>query len=420
MKPIIVCISILSSLFSFSQIEKEKEILKTLCSESYHGRGYVNDGVNIAAEFIKEEFKKAGALPIGESFFQNLKFDVNTFPAEMKVQIGNKLLFPGKDYIVAATSGSKKGELKVYEIDPFKIIAKNQKEVEKLISITKKTNFCFLLDLTKTTDNKEKNSINSLGIELSGYGPTIIKTNEKFMWSVGRFETKFPIIRIQANSVKKIKTINLNIENKFIKNFKTKNVVAKIKGENSDSCFVFTAHYDHLGRMGTATYFPGANDNASGTTMIISLADYFSKNKPKYDIYFIAFTGEEAGLVGSKYFSENPTFDLKKIKFLLNMDIMGTGDLGITVVNGTIHSAQYNSLVAINKEKNLLKTVAIRGETQNSDHYFFHKLGIKTFFIYTMGENKAYHDIFDKSETLDLNKFEELKTLYIDFILSYP
>jgi Zn-dependent M28 family amino/carboxypeptidase len=202
--------------------------------------------------------------------------------------------------------------------------------------------------------------------------------------------------------------------------YRTENVIAKVEGKRSDSCFVFTAHYDHLGRMGSDAYFPGANDNASGTTMILSLAKHYAQNKPKFDTYFIAFTGEEAGLVGSKYFVENPTFDIQKIKFLLNLDIMGSGDLGITAVNGTIHKEDFNRLVKINDAKNYLKVVKPRGKTQNSDHYFFQEKGIKTFFIYTMGTNKAYHDIFDVAEGLDLNKFVDIRSLFIDFVNSYP
>ena len=80
---------------------------------------------------------------------------------------------------------------------------------------------------------------------------------------------------------------------------------------------MFSAHYDHLGMMGTTAIMNGANDNASGTAMMLTLMEYYSKNKPEYSLLFIAFGGEEAGLIGSKFYVENPTVPLKKIKSLL-------------------------------------------------------------------------------------------------------
>ena len=89
--------------------------------------------------------------------------------------------------------------------------------------------------------------------------------------------------------------------------------------------------------MGKDVYFPGANDNASGVAMLLNLANYYSKkeNQPKCSIAFIAFAGEEAGLLGSKYFSEHPLIPLNKMKFLVNLDLLGTGDEGMMVVNAT-------------------------------------------------------------------------------------
>jgi Zn-dependent M28 family amino/carboxypeptidase len=87
--------------------------------------------------------------------------------------------------------------------------------------------------------------------------------------------------------------------------------------------------------MGEDTYFPGANDNASGISLLMNLAKYYAANPQEYSIGFICFAGEEAGLVGSHYFTENPLVSLKKVRFLLNTDLAGTGEEGITVVNVT-------------------------------------------------------------------------------------
>lgn len=170
--------------------------------------------------------------------------------------------------------------------------------------------------------------------------------------------------------------------------------------------------------MGTEpkTYFPGANDNASGTAMLISMADYFVENTSEYNIVFIAFAGEEAGLVGSEYFVKNKSMNFSKIKFLINLDIMGSGEEGITAVNGRIHESEFNQLKAINDEKQYLSQVKSRGETANSDHYHFHVKGVPSFFIYTMGPNKNYHDVYDTYEELSFSAYDNIVKLIVDFV----
>jgi aminopeptidase YwaD len=133
---------------------------------------------------------------------------------------------------------------------------------------------------------------------------------------------------------------------------------------------------------------------------------------------FICFGSEEIGLVGSKYYTENPLVPLEKIKFLINLDILGTGDDGIQVVNGKVHKKDFETLVKLNKSKNLLKEVKIRGEACNSDHCFFSEKGVPSFFIYTLGGISHYHNVYDKPETLPLTEYEDLFILLKDFILN--
>ena len=95
---------------------------------------------------------------------------------------------------------------------------------------------------------------------------------------------------------------------------------------------------------------------------------------------------------------------------------MGTGDEGITVVNGLLHKKQFKQLTSINKKQEYLSKIKIRGRAANSDHYWFSQLGIPSFFIYTLGGIKAYHDVYDRSETLPMSEFNDLFHLLIDFI----
>jgi aminopeptidase YwaD len=131
----------------------------------------------------------------------------------------------------------------------------------------------------------------------------------------------------------------------------------------------------------------------------------------------MAFGAEEMGLLGSKFFVENPLFPLSTIKFLINLDIAGTGDEGITVVNGSIYKKEFDLLFSINDEHNYLPQVKSRGEACNSDHCLFHLNNVPSFFIYTLGGIKAYHDVFDIPETLPLTKYKEYFKLLNSFVL---
>ncbi|MEN8203855.1 MAG: M20/M25/M40 family metallo-hydrolase, partial [Bacteroidota bacterium] len=162
-------------------------------------------------------------------------------------------------------------------------------------------------------------------------------------------------------------------------------------------------------------YFPGANDNASGIAMILNLAKHFSENPPAYSMVFMALGAEEIGLLGAKAFTEDPTFDLDRIKFLVNFDLAGTGDEGIKVVNATVHQREFDLLSVLNTEKDLLPAVSSRGPACNSDHCMFHQKGVPSFYIYTLGGIQAYHDIYDRYETLPLTEFVDYCTLMISF-----
>jgi len=189
-----------------------------------------------------------------------------------------------------------------------------------------------------------------------------------------------------------------------------------VKGTTKpDSVILITAHYDHLGGMGKDTYFPGANDNGSGVSFLLSLAKYYAANPQKYSIAFICFAGEEAGILGSKYFTENPLIPLQQIRFMFNVDMVGTGETGATVVNATQYPKEFAILNQVNDAGKLLVKINPRGKAANSDHYFFTEKGIPAFFLYTQGGIAAYHDVFDKAETLPFTVYENLFKLFVGF-----
>ncbi|MGZ3776725.1 MAG: M28 family metallopeptidase, partial [Mucilaginibacter sp.] len=245
----------------------------------------------------------------------------------------------------------------------------------------------------------------------------IITLRDKLTWDVDQGTADYTAIDLLKSNFKDWpSSIDINVESRLVEGFKTGNVCGMIRGTaKPDSFIVMTAHYDHLGGMGDKTYFPGANDNASGISELLSLARYYASHPQPYSMVFICFSGEEAGLLGSKYFSENPLIPLKKIRFLMNMDMLGTGEEGITAVNATVYPKEFAMLRQANEDGHYLVKVASRGKAPNSDHYWFSEKGVPAFFIYTLGGIKAYHDVYDVSKTLPLNEYNNLFKLVVAF-----
>jgi len=375
MKKIFVLLFLSFSLSSFSQDSIfARKIVDTLTSKAFWGRGYTNRGMHKAAIFLADEFKEFGLQPMkGKSFFQDYTYNINTFPNKMSIAINGKELIAGKDFIVAAESKGLVVEGSLEQIDSMQFVDKKNKLIIKL-------------ECKLTMDVEQKTA-----------DYTLVQIDKKAL-------TDLPV------------NYKVAIHNKLIKNFKASNICGVVKGTlHPDSIIMITAHYDHLGGLGKDTYFPGANDNASGVSLLLNLARYYAMHPQPYTIGFILFSGEEAGLMGSKYFTENPLINLNNIRFLINTDLAGTGVEGITVVNATQFPNEFKMMQDINAENKYLITINSRGKAANSDHYFFTEKGVPSFFFYTLGGIKAYHDVFDVSATLPLNKHEDLFKLLIKF-----
>lgn len=352
-----------------------RSVIKKLTSKEFFGRGYLNNGLDASAKYISSELKKLNAKPLfGTGYYQWFDFNVNTFPDKVTLKINGKLLKPSEDYIISPESGSLKGKY----------------------NMTKKDSVTFVAE----------------GAQV----PLLITLKNKLTFGVSTVTQNYCLVELLNKNSGEIKTAEVNIQNKLLTKYINKNICAFIDGKKSnDTLIVFSAHYDHLGGMGKKTYFPGANDNASGVSALFNLIKYYTKYPPDYKTLFIFFAGEEAGLIGSKYFVDNKTVDLKKIKFLINLDLLGTGDEGIMVTNGYIYEKEFKMLEIINKENSLVKEIKRRGKARNSDHYWFTEAGVPSFFIYTLGGIKAYHDVYDIEKTLPLTDYEDMIKLLTEF-----
>lgn len=395
-------------------------VIDTLASATMNGRGYVDSADWKAAVFIRQSMEAEGLQPFYESYFQQYPLNVNAFPGAMELKVDGTVLTAGKDFLVDAASGSCNGKFATRKINRSitdttlasvynlcrDLSGRNNKH---LFLLVQKENFTAAQYAIWQKSVYQTNAFGAAGV--------VEYTDNKLTWHASQEQFSWCALQVKGSLPAAKKTeITVDIESEWKKNYSTQNVIAYVKGTSvPDSFFVFTAHYDHLGQMGDGTYFPGANDNASGTSLVMNLAKYYAAHPMKYSVAFMFFSGEELGLLGSQYYVNHPLFPLSKIKFLVNLDIVGTGDEGIKVVNATEFPLPFKQLVTLNDNKQLLKVVSPRGKAANSDHYSFYEKGVPCFFIYTMGGIAAYHDIYDRAETLPLTGYDNLFQLLTDF-----
>lgn len=184
------------------------------------------------------------------------------------------------------------------------------------------------------------------------------------------------------------------------------NVVGRLEGKSKpDEMVIFCAHYDHLGREGNTVY-NGANDNASGTTAVLLLADYFARRADsERTLLFCAFAGEELGLLGSKAFA--PFINPEAVVAVINIEMIGIPAVGKNAF--FITGARYSNFREIFR-KNLPKPFKVRHEPDfskelfmRSDNYPFAKMGIPAHTIMASDDDDGcYHRPCDDAKRIDV------------------
>ncbi len=402
-----------------AQREFGRRVMDTLCSPEYHGRGYVENGHKKAADYIASKFEDWGLKSFGRDHLQRFNVSVNTFPGAMEVALDGDTLDPGADYIVDPASGTAQGTYELFRVD-------RENFDEKLQSAYATQNFfegkAALFDPRGFGSKDTLKEFLKLRHLVAKRCPVVLLEYADLNWGGSREELPYPVVRVKADSGHRaFDELSLNIENEFHEDLETQNVIGYVEGKTyPDSFLVVGGHYDHLGRMGADTYMPGANDNASGTAMMLYLARHYAKNPHELSIAFVGFGAEEIGLMGSKHFVENSPIPLDRTAFLLNLDILGSGEKGITVVNGKLHARFTDRLDSINRaHDSLLPRIKRRGKARISDHHWFTVEGVPAFFIYTLGDVKAYHDVRDKPENVPITAFNELAVLFREFLSTF-
>ncbi len=389
------------------------DVVEGLSSSRFQGRGYARDGIIKAGKYIAKQFEKAGA---SEVMMQPFKIDINTFPGKMQLSVDGRKLVPGDDFTLREFSIGTKGEYDLYYIDtlnydPDRIFADLAGPgADRTIVVA---DFWFTYKHSKDFKRLEKKD----GAANAGVLYTW-DTPLKFYKAYGEKVSEKPVLWGGPSFPRDGKTMKVNIDNKFFAGYESSNVIAKVPGERHDSCYMFTAHYDHLGNLGRKLYYPGANDNASGIAAIITLAEHYARNKPEFDMYFVAFSGEEANLRGSTFFVNNPVVPLENIKYLFNLDMVGDNNPDQYCEVSDPGAAGFAVMEAINAGKHYFKSLNRGKLAANSDHWPFAEKGVPCI----MFENENgdsfpyYHTAHDDMEHFRRDTYAPLFGLITDFI----
>lgn len=227
----------------------------------------------------------------------------------------------------------------------------------------------------------------STGLKLKAW--TTEEATKKYLQLAG-FSLDSLTASAQLSSFKPVPlgiTLNATLKSS-VKRIETNNIIGKVEGSDpllKDQYVIFTAHYDHFGigrPIDGDSIYNGALDNASGTSMMLNLAEAFSslKIKPRRSMLFAAVAAEEQGLLGSKYYANNPTVPSKKIAANINTDVINivgrTSDISF---QGSDRSSLGNDLASVAAELHLTvkpDPAPEQGGFYRSDHFSFAKVGI--------------------------------------------
>ena len=393
-----------------------KKVVKELSSAKYQGRGYARDGANKAGKYLEKEFRKAG---VDQVTCQPFTIDINTFCGKMKMSADGKKLKAGVDFSMREYSPGVHGQFPVYHIDtlnfdPDRLFADLEKPEYRNCMVTCEYMFSYRnRDVFSRLQSKD-------GAPNAGFLYTWTSPI-KFYKAYGHYVTDKPIVWVTPEAVEGVKSVSLDVDNQFLEDYALFNVIAKVEGERHDSCYVFTAHYDHLGNLGRRIYYAGANDNASGTAAIVTLAAHYAKHRPMYDMYFIAFSGEDANLRGSEFFAQNPIVPLEQIKYLFNIDMIGDNNPVQYCEVSDQGMKGFELFEKINGEKGLFKALD-RGElAANSDHYPFAERGVPCIFLENQEGDafQYYHTVFDNWKHAVFDSYEPVFKLVTEFVDRY-
>ncbi|AFL83713.1 putative aminopeptidase [Belliella baltica DSM 15883] len=202
------------------------------------------------------------------------------------------------------------------------------------------------------------------------------------------------------------------------------NIVGFIPGSESDKIIVVMGHYDHIGRNGD-DIFNGADDNASGTVAMMALAEYFSKNRPKHSMMFVALDAEEMGMQGARALVADFPFPIDQVKLNINMDMVSRNDQNELYAVGTHHYPFLKPSLeraSVGSSPKLMFGHDVPGSgrddwTNASDHAQFHQKKVP-FIYFGVEDHDDYHTPRDTFDNIQPEFFKGAVELILDCLIT--
>ncbi len=463
--------------------------LSHLASEEFEGRETGTAGQHRAALYIAQQFKEMGLLAVADSgtYLQKIRFSSERWASDKLLLSANgTVLQPDKDFYSDPRINQNRGRSEIKELvflgygiddkmysdykgkdlrgkhivildgepadeDGTSWITKEKKESKWSTDKTLKLSTAYQLgvstvfivgsDFSKNVQESRRQGQRMLPVapnsENSAYPNSFVISEEAMAKISNKFheDIKKAAKEINTNGNSKSFTFQTNLiaeQQKSVTELNGSNVLGYIRGSDpklADELVVITAHYDHLGKRGNQIYY-GADDNASGTSAVMEIAQAFQiavekGQGPRRSMLFMLVSGEEKGLLGSLYYSEYPVFPLQNTIANLNVDMIGRRDekhkddpsyiyvIGADRLSTTLHQINETANETYSK-LTLDYTFNDRNDPQRlyyrSDHYNFAKKKIPSIFYFS-GLHQDYHRTSDTIDKIEFDKMVPITQL---------
>jgi hypothetical protein len=441
--------------------------LKYLASDSLKGRLTGSSGDSLAAEYIRNELASCGFEPLTGDGFQRFKVTIRLVAGPgNSMAVNGTSLVPEQDFMPFSFSSNTGFEAEVIFVGYGFNINEERLKWNDYQGIDVKGKWALMLRSDPEADNSTSQFIPNSGdrikalvakdmgaagvLLVSGTGFDPQDTFESL--NATDLSTGIPVIRIKREAAERIlaknnRTINelekilndkrkpfsfatgtvVNARAEIVRETgNTRNVVMLLPGEDEslkNEYVIIGAHFDHLGMGGSASMTPdsaavhyGADDNASGVGMMLEIAEKFALSKGSHlrSIICVAFTGEEEGVLGSKYFVNNPGIDMTKVNAMINLDMVGRlQESNILQISGVGTSSELKKIILANCDTTVIKLVLSDEGYGPSDHSSFYAKNIPVLF-YTTGAHLDCHTPKDTYDKINYQGMVNISSLIFD------
>ncbi len=388
-----------------------------LASDRLEGRGTGAPGEKLSAQYIADQFKSNSIKPKGENATYFQEFEIITLRMakdSTSLLINGLPVFLFKDFYPLSFSANRKfTEAKMINVG-YGISAPELnyddyagKEIKgKIVQIDIATpdsqvaHSRFINYISLESRVKKAESLGATGVLFVNKGNPNDNPSGEMAKNIK--PATIPVFFVVNSNLLFDPPNGLNVSMKSViltLSAKGHNVVA-YKNNKAKYTVIIGAHHDHLGHgeikgsrePESNAIHNGADDNASGTSALIELSKQLKKRKyKKFNYLFIAFSGEEMGLIGSKYFVENPTIDLNTVSYMINMDMIGRLKETL-MIYGTGTSPYWNeAMTDLRRDSSAIhKIKTMESGIGASDHTSFYLAGIPALHFFT-GQHDEYH-----------------------------